>query len=436
MQQYGNLLRALSARHPLLLTLDDLQWADTGSIGLLFHLGLRFADAGGRILIVSAYRPEELALERDGERHPLEKVLREFKRRFGDVWTDLARADEAQGRRFVEAYLDATPNRLDEGFRRALFERTGGHPLFTVELLQGMQERGDLIQDEDGAWVKSSALDWTALPARVEAVIAERVSRLDEELRGLLSVASVEGERFTAQVVARVQVVTVREVLRALSRELGSRHRLVQERGEVQAGGRFLARYKFAHALFQEYLYTGLSAGERRLLHNEVGLALETLFGSGSDEVVVELAHHYYHSGNVEKAVDYSLRAGEQARMSHANEDAILYYQRVLDLLEPLQAPSRENGRDAWRVAALGGMGQAHYAVGRVAEAEVYLREAVAFGEKTNVDSRDLVRLFFWLGETQWWRGQYDELIRIAEHGLGILEDQALLATRSWQRSR
>jgi adenylate cyclase len=97
--QFTNVLRTLAEAHPLLLMLDDVQWADSASIGLLFHLGRRLE--GSRILIACAYRPEEVALERAGERHPLEKVLAEFKRSFGDVWVDLRRADEMEGRSFV-----------------------------------------------------------------------------------------------------------------------------------------------------------------------------------------------------------------------------------------------------------------------------------------------------------------------------------------------
>ena len=63
------MLGALARQAPLVLVVDDLQWADTGSISLLFHLGRHLA--GGRILIVGAYRPEEVALGRDGARHPL-----------------------------------------------------------------------------------------------------------------------------------------------------------------------------------------------------------------------------------------------------------------------------------------------------------------------------------------------------------------------------
>jgi len=98
----------------------------------------------GRILLAGAYRPHEVALGRDGQRHPLEPVLAELRARFGDVWVDLAALGEEDGRRFVDHLVDTEPNQLEDGFRGALFRRTGGHALFTIELLRDMQERGSL----------------------------------------------------------------------------------------------------------------------------------------------------------------------------------------------------------------------------------------------------------------------------------------------------
>jgi predicted ATPase len=145
-QQVTNVLRIVAQERPLLLILDDIQWADAASISLLFHLGRRLSNMDSRLLTACACRPEEVALSRDGKRHPLAKVLSEFKRTFGDVWVDLDLAEEKEERKFVDALLDVEPNRLTDGFRAALFERTGGHPLFTVELLRAMQDRLGRVQ--------------------------------------------------------------------------------------------------------------------------------------------------------------------------------------------------------------------------------------------------------------------------------------------------
>jgi DNA-binding SARP family transcriptional activator/predicted DCC family thiol-disulfide oxidoreductase YuxK len=367
-EQYTQVLRALTNQRPLLLALDDLQWADAGSVNLLFHLGRRIG--GSRILIVGAYRPAEVALGRQAsplpgrmeepggcqpiawERHPLEPVVNEFKRTFGEVEVDLERAEgqQARGRQFVDAFLDSEPNRLGDLFRQTLYQHTRGTPLFTIELLRGMQERGELVHDREGRWVEGPALDWETLPVRVEAVIAERIGRLPARLRDLLTVASVEGETFTAEVVARVGAADEGEMIRSLSDILDRKYRLVSARGILQLDGRRLSRYRFRHILFQKYLCNRLDPVERAHLHEAVGTVLEALYGDRTEETAAietgaaQLARHFEAAGVVEKAVDYLRQAGERAQGLYANEEAIRYFQRALLLLEntrPAEAQRR-----------------------------------------------------------------------------------------------
>src|SRR5690606_10972135 len=224
--QFSNVLHVLAQRRPLLITLDDLQWIDEASGGLLFHLGRQLA--GSRILIIGAFWPDELEAEHNGEAHPLRQIVDELQRRFGEIFIDLAQADRNSGRAFIDALVDTEANRLDGTFRQALFQQTGGHPLFVVELLREMQSRGTLVQDSSGRWVAADELDWETLPARVEAVIARRVDRLEPKLREILDVASVAGERFHPEVIAQVLRFDERDVLRTLSQELQRQHRLVR----------------------------------------------------------------------------------------------------------------------------------------------------------------------------------------------------------------
>ena len=203
LQQYADFLRTVSAERPLLLFVDDVQWIDAASLNFLFHLGRNLEDS--RILLLVAYRPDDVALGRDGCRHPLEAVVNELQRRHGESRIDLDQAMQTEGQVFVEAFLDTERNRLGAAFRNTLYSRTGGHPLFVIELLRSMQTQGDLVQDAEGYWIEGPKLDWDALPARVEAVIQEHVDRLAPDLREVLEIASVEGEVFTAQVVAHVR---------------------------------------------------------------------------------------------------------------------------------------------------------------------------------------------------------------------------------------
>ena len=351
-EQYSQVLRTLARQAPLVLIVDDLQWADLGSISLLFHLGRQLASS--RILIVGAYRPEEVALGRDGKRHPLEPVVNEFQRDFGDIAVNL---DQAEGRELVEAFLDTEPNRLGLPFREMLYRQTRGHPLFTVELLRGMQERGDLVHDPEGRWAEGPALDWETLPARVEAVIAERMGRLPEPLQEALRVASVEGEVFTAEVVAQIQAADEQEIIRRLSGELSRQHRLVAAQSLQRVGSQRLSYYRFRHFLFQKYLYNRLDPVERAHLHEAVGNQLEALYreqvaaGEALElgaqfpsvaEGAVQLARHFQTAGILDKAAEYRLHAGIRANLLSANEEAVAHFNQGVALLEALpDSPER-----------------------------------------------------------------------------------------------
>ena len=126
-----------------------------------------------------------------------------------------------------------------------------------------MQERGDLIQDQNGYWIAAEAIDWQTLPAKVEGVIEKRIKRLDKEWQAVLATASLEGEIFTAEVVAHVQRLDERELVHQLSRELDKRHRLVKAHTLERVGQQRLSRYRFRHHLFQHYLYHNLDEMER-----------------------------------------------------------------------------------------------------------------------------------------------------------------------------
>jgi DNA-binding SARP family transcriptional activator/predicted ATPase len=361
-EQYTQVVQALACQAPLMLMLDDLQWADLGSISLLFHLGRQLA--GSRILIVGTYRPEEVALGRDGARHPLAPTVNEFQRLFGDVTVDV---DQAERRDFVEAVLDSEPNRLGVPFRQMLYRQTRGHPLSTIELLRGMQERGDLVHDREGCWVEGPGLDWETLPARVEAAIAERIGRLAGPLQAALRVASVEGEGFTAEVLARVLETDERKMVQLLSSELDRTHRLVRAQAIERLGSRRVSRYRFRHSLFQKYLYDTLDQVERAYLHEDVGNALEELHGVQAGEmatttagvasvtataatattsaVAVQLAWHFQEAGIPEKAIHYLHQAGERAAQLSAFQEGIAHLTRALELLVALPDPGGAEGR-------------------------------------------------------------------------------------------
>lgn len=364
--QYAAALTAVARQRPLMLILEDLHWVDAASSSLLFYLSREVSQS--RILVVGTYRPDELALSRSEIQHPLAGILSELKRWHGDIWLDLGELAPIEGRHFVEAYLDTQPNRLDAEFREALFRRTGGHALFTVELLREMQERGDLCKDAESQWIEGPTVDWNKLPTKVEGVIEKRIQRLEKEFQTILSIASIEGETFTAEVVARVQQLDERGLVQQLSRELDRRHRLVTAQILTWLGQQRLSVYRFRHQLFQHYLYYNLAEMERTYLHEAVGTVLEAIYGEQTEQVAVQLARHFEQAGLRSKAVNYLLQAGKRAGRLSANQEAITHLTKGVELLETLpDTPERAEKELELQIA----LGNALIAAKGYASAEV-----------------------------------------------------------------
>jgi DNA-binding SARP family transcriptional activator len=346
-EQVARVLVALSRQRPLLLIVDDLQWADIDTLSLFFHLGKRLAgkrayaetpgSTGSRLLLVGAYRPDQGPLGQYGGDCPLESIVHELQRDTGDVVVNL---DEAAHRQFVDALLDVEPNCLGAAFRETVYRHTGGNPLLTIELLRGMQEQADITRDGCGSWVAQETLNWERLPVRVEAIMAERFRALPERYQEVLVAACVEGEVFTAEAVARVLGVDEQRMIDCLGGTLSQQYRLVIPQSVERHGKRRLSRYRFRHVLLRTYLYQHLGPVRRAYMHEAMGNALEVLCREAEPEAMAfaasQLAWHFERAGLVLEAVDYLQQAGNLAARSSAYQEAIVYYTRALELLDSL----------------------------------------------------------------------------------------------------
>jgi tetratricopeptide (TPR) repeat protein/transcriptional regulator with XRE-family HTH domain len=413
-EQYLRVLEQVASRTPLLLLIDDLQWVDRASVDLLFHLGRRLA--GSRVLLVGAFRVDEVALRREGTlvhgRHPLEPVVRELGRG-GERVIDLDAIGHDEARRFVDALLDSEPNTLGEEFRATLLRRTEGHPLFVVELLRSMQARGDLPRDGQGRWSQGATIDWRSLPERVDAVIGQRIARVDDGLRAALGVASVEGEAFTAEVVARVQGVDELQLIRSLSQELDRRHGLVREWEPEESLPARAARFGFRHALFRQYLYDGLGSAERRRLHGRVAWALIELHSDRVDDVAVQLAHHFGRAGEHERESAYLYRAGLRAQRLAALPEAVHSFRAALERWPEADPKGRAEAlsRLSECLWVIGLLDEAMEVSEQAREALANLQDRLALGAM----ERQIGRLYWELGERARSLAHYQTALNVLE---------------------
>jgi tetratricopeptide (TPR) repeat protein len=191
-----------------------------------------------------------------------------------------------------------------------------------------------LVKNPEGYWITTPELDWNTIPARIEGVIEERIGRLDDDLREILTIASVEGEEFTLQVITILKGGNERLLLNSLSQELEKKHRLIKEQSIRHVEDKRLHTFRFRHNLFQQYLYGELGAIEREWLHGEIAVTLEDLYSEEAQQIAPQLAYHFRLAGNSKKAQRYLVEAGRQARDRYANQEAVEYYSQALGLIQ------------------------------------------------------------------------------------------------------
>src|SRR5262249_13402116 len=182
---------------PLVLFLDDVHWADASTVDLLAYLGARCA--GLRLLVLLTYRPTELLLGQ----HPFVPVQLELQRHGDCREVPLGFLDRAE----VESYLGLAfrgPG-LPAEFAAVIHAKTEGSPLFLVDLLRYLRDRGVIAEGPDGWGLAQAVPDCRReLPESVRSLIQKKLDRLGEVDRRLLSVASVQGPEFESGGVARV----------------------------------------------------------------------------------------------------------------------------------------------------------------------------------------------------------------------------------------
>src|SRR4051794_40172743 len=316
------LLTTLSARQPVVLVLDDLQWADKGSLQLVAHLAA--ADLAPNILVVGTYRDNELA-----HADALRAMLGTLYRHPGVSRVELGGLDDTGVVALLEAIAGYTFNDDEIDIARAVYRETDGNPFFVTQLLRHLIESGSLYQDATGRWVTADSFDLLSLPDSVREVIGGRVVRLGASAGRVLALAAVIGRDFDVSLLALAATMPDDEVIDIL--DAAAAAALVRESADTPG------QYSFAHALIQHTVYEDLGPTHRARGHRQVAEALEDLCGGQPGSRVGELARHWTLATtqvDLTKAIVYSRQAGDAALRSLAPSDALRYHEHALGRLQ------------------------------------------------------------------------------------------------------
>ncbi len=333
-ESIARLGQALARKVPLVVFIDDLQWADASSLDLLHYVCRRWAANKTPILLIFNLRSETLAIAPE-----LADWLSSLER---DVPVTHLELDPLTPEETVQLIRSLAPEEQaaqaessdTERFGRWLYAETGGQPFFLMETLKTLLEQGLLTVQltEDGA----RAIDLTpaigsehvlrgVLPTRVREVIRSRLTRLAPNDLSLLTAGAVLDKSFTFKRLCQVASIPEHEGLPAL--EVLLARRLLSEAGNRE---RYPAEehFLFAHDKIRDVVYTEAGSTRRRLFHHRAFEALQAASASPA-----ELAHHAFAAGFAEAAARFSIAAGDEAMRLFAVRDAIAHYEQARRLV-------------------------------------------------------------------------------------------------------
>ena len=330
-QERRYLLRAVSefversARNtPLVLVFEDLHWADESTMLLIQHLAQRLPQVP--VLVVGTYRDTELKPGR-----PLAEVLPALLRQRLGEEIILRRLTKEGVAALLEGRAGSKP---PPELVDLVYSETEGNPFFVEEVFRHLHESGKLF-DEAGQWRSGVQIADTEVPRSVGLIIGQRLDRVGDDCRRILTIAALAGKTFRFDLLATFQGIDEDDLLDAL--EEGVKAALIEDASTGRE-----ARYAFVHEQIRQTLLSLLSMARRQRLHVRMADAIEALYGGEADAHAPDIAYHLYHAGAAaggnERTARWLVRAAERALDALAFEDALRDLDSARSVLPPSDA--------------------------------------------------------------------------------------------------
>jgi len=430
--QLARLFQRLAAGAGLLLFLDDLHWADQGTLNLLRYL-LR-ALRNDPVMILGAYREVEL-----DRAHPLSAALVEWNRARQAVRIPLGRLERGETAELLAALFGE--EQVTDEFVQAVYRETEGNPFFVEEVVKALVEQGQIYR-QGGEWERMEVSD-LAIPQSVKEAIGRRLSRLSTGCLEVLYTAAPLGKSFP-----------YRELAAVASGDGHDENRLLDALDEAlaaqllrTAGGE---QFAFTHDKIREVLIEELNPIRRRRLHLRIAEALEALYAGDPAPNVQDLAYHFVQGGDRQRALVYMRRAAQAAAAVYAHDEALSFYEQARELAEDLNLPGEQAAiheamAEAYVVRGPAEQAAEHYRlaltlslqpaertrlkalIGTVYtsigddRAVEYLQAALAELDP-ETQRRDLARVLTALGRFEHYHGQHHRAVEFNERALDLAE--------------
>ena len=338
---------ALAKRAPLVMLVDDLQWADSATLDLLHYAVRRWRESAAvstnaRVMLLVSLRSEALhplTQPQQGDEPPgLIQWLSRVEREVTPVHLELDPLGEDETEQMVLSILSPP----SPEFAQKLYAATHGHPYYLIETLKDFLERRVLRpkRQAKGQWAfavnaESDFGQAIHVPSTIHMVIRSRLNRLSPSAFSLLAGGAVFEQQLTFEHLLAISTVNEEAALPALDELISGR--LLLEVGEPGT----TSEYTFVNDMLRDVVYTEAGEARRRLFHRR---ALEILETEGSSAAV--LAHHAVAAGLMQDAFRHSLAAGREALRLSAVSEAIVHFERALQFVQEKSLPEMPEEAD------------------------------------------------------------------------------------------
>ena len=392
---------SISTETPLLLMFDDIQLIDQASLDLLEYF-VR-STVSFRVLTLCSYPSDAISTQ-----SPLYQMLMKFnKQRLLEtvLVKNLNREETANLIQQIFAEQE-----LSVEFSDLIFQRTGGNPFFVEEVLRAMVEDGTIFRTDKG-WDRKPIQE-IVVPESVKTTLRSRLTKLGPEATSMLTMAAVIGPDFDFEVLREVTQENDEKLLQKLEATIAQ--------GLIVEVPHEKSRFRFADNRIRELLLDDLIEIRRARYHLKIGEAMEKVYSKSLERNTQGVAYHFTEGGDSERAIKYSIMAGETSMAVHAYEPAILAFKRSLDLID------LEGGRDKEKAKVLEKLAGCYAHSGQFQESIQSYEQSLTMYERLN-DSVSYARTCQGLGVSiQIAKGYAGnrEAIEILKRGLKHLEGE------------
>ncbi len=353
----ATLFEKVTAESPLILMIDDIQWLDSTTVEIVNFL-LPMVKKNKFSLYLS-YRIGDIS----NIQALLDTIFDEYKDYAIEL--DLKNLDPEYSSQLID---NLASQEISESLRKFIIAKSGGNPFFIEEIVRRLIESGKLAKGD------KLAPDSIQIPGSIDAAVTSRIDNLNKEAKYLLKIASIVGRSFPQELLK--EIVKEKESYQHID-ELEAAEFLVKINKENEIF------YAFRHALFQEVAYNSLLKSERIIYHKVIAETIEEKFKEKIDSYLGALVHHYYTGKIFDKALHYSIKAGDEAAGLYANEEALSYYNQALSVAED----------QPQKALILEKIGDIEFMIGRVEDSLKHYREANKLAKDKSQEAHSIAKI-------------------------------------------